>query len=204
MRQGLGDEHAALHAPESSRMANPSCPTRRDAQHAFEMRGSGACRKDRVKKPLFARRSRTCWPTAPAARGQSSARRAIVGNDVMAVDRHLAEVARTRPQTMPISVVFPAPLGPSRAKISPRPDGEIGAFQRGVTALVDLGQLPDRRTSSDSMAIAGGFFHCGLQHCAFCMKNRVAPWRARPPTWRRRKAFLPEPCVRFMKRRIFP
>ena len=33
--------------------------------------------------------------------------------------RKVPEVGRTRPHTAPISVVFPAPLGPSSAKISP-------------------------------------------------------------------------------------
>ncbi len=39
----------------------------------------------------------------------------------MAVDRHACRaVGLTMPQTMLISVVLPAPLGPSSAKISPR------------------------------------------------------------------------------------
>ena len=45
---------------------------------------------------------------------------AVVGDDVMAVDRDLAADGVTIPQMMLISVVLPAPLGPSRAKISPR------------------------------------------------------------------------------------
>jgi hypothetical protein len=48
------------------------------------------------------------------------ARGAVVAPDVVAVDRHGAGAGATMPQTMLISVVLPAPLGPSSAKISPR------------------------------------------------------------------------------------
>ena len=37
----------------------------------------------------------------------------------MAVDHDLARVGLTMPQTMLMSVVLPAPFGPSSAKISP-------------------------------------------------------------------------------------
>ena len=45
--------------------------------------------------------------------------RAVVAHDVVAVCDHHPSVGVTIPQTMLISVVLPAPLGPSRAKISP-------------------------------------------------------------------------------------
>jgi hypothetical protein len=48
------------------------------------------------------------------------ARGAVVGDDVVPADADLPSLAVTMPQTMLISVVLPAPLGPSRAKISPR------------------------------------------------------------------------------------
>jgi hypothetical protein len=40
----------------------------------------------------------------------------------------LPELGRTMPQTMLISVVLPAPFGPSRAKISPRRISRLTSF----------------------------------------------------------------------------
>jgi hypothetical protein len=51
------------------------------------------------------------------------ARGAVVAHDVVAVDGHVPALGVTMPQTMLISVVLPAPLGPSSAKISPRAVG---------------------------------------------------------------------------------
>jgi hypothetical protein len=48
------------------------------------------------------------------------ARGAVLANDVVAVDEHLPALGLTIPQMMLISVVLPAPFGPSSAKISPR------------------------------------------------------------------------------------
>jgi hypothetical protein len=47
-------------------------------------------------------------------------RRPVVPDDVVAVHGDLPALVLTMPQTMLISVVLPAPLGPSRAKITPR------------------------------------------------------------------------------------
>ena len=49
----------------------------------------------------------------------SRARRAVLALDVVAVGEHLPREGVTMPHTMLISVVLPAPLGPSSAKISP-------------------------------------------------------------------------------------
>ena len=50
---------------------------------------------------------------------------------VVAAGQHACRVvAFTRPQTMPISVVLPAPLGPSSAKISPCWISRFTALQR--------------------------------------------------------------------------
>jgi hypothetical protein len=55
-------------------------------------------------------------------------RRPIIADDVVAVDLHLAAGGVTIPQTMLIRVVLPAPLGPSRAKISPRAMSRLTPF----------------------------------------------------------------------------
>ena len=62
----------------------------------------------------------------------------------MAVDRHRAgRSALTMPQMMLISVVLPAPLGPSSAKISPRADVEIDVLQRLEARRIGLRQIAD-------------------------------------------------------------
>ncbi len=57
------------------------------------------------------------------------ARGAIIPLDVMAVDRDAAARSElTMPQMMLISVVLPAPFGPSSAKISPRLMSRLMSF----------------------------------------------------------------------------
>ena len=53
------------------------------------------------------------------------------------------EPGLTMPQMMLISVVLPAPLGPSSAKISPSPDLEVDVLQRLEAGFVDLRQVRD-------------------------------------------------------------
>ena len=65
-------------------------------------------------------RSRTRRWSAPAARGRSSRARAVIGAMSWPSTVTVPDVALTMPQMMLISVVLPAPLGPSSANISPR------------------------------------------------------------------------------------
>ena len=48
------------------------------------------------------------------------------------------------PQTMLISVVLPAPFGPSSAKISPRRMSRLDALQRDEPVRVGLREVLDR------------------------------------------------------------
>ena len=56
----------------------------------------------------------------------------------------LPEVAFTMPQTMLISVVLPAPFGPSSAKISPRRMSRLALFSADEPVRVGLREVLDR------------------------------------------------------------
>ena len=72
------------------------------------------------------------------------ARRAVVAHDVVAVGQsRRPAVGVTMPQTMLISVVLPAPLGPSSAKISPSRISRSMRLQRLEARGVGLGQVGD-------------------------------------------------------------
>ena len=122
VRQRLGDQQAPLHAArERHDPVVLLVPERQVAQHLLDVRGIGrlaeqaaaeghACpsRLERVGRQLLRHQA------------DQRARRAVVAHDVVAVDADLPSLGLTMPQTMPISVVLPAPFGPSSAKISPR------------------------------------------------------------------------------------
>ena len=63
------------------------------------------------------------------------------------------------PQMMLISVVLPAPLGPSSAKISPRLNFKVDAVQRLEAGAVGLGEIGDGDDGGHGwvwIAMAGG------------------------------------------------
>ena len=81
------------------------------------------------------------------------ARGAVVAHDVVAVGQHrAARSALTMPQMMLISVVLPAPFGPSSAKISPRRIVEVDVLQRLEARGVGLADVADR---NDGVGHAG-------------------------------------------------
>ncbi len=71
----------------------------------------------------------------------------------------LPPVALTRPQSTPISVVLPAPLGPSSAKISPRRTLEVDVAQGGESTRIGLRQAADRKDG-----LHGAGFYDGCVH----------------------------------------
>ena len=117
----LGDQHATLHAAgERADALFPSCPTARGrAAPVRDGRDRAPCRTGRARSAWRPEPFRTGLWKAPAAPGRFFA--APCGNPWRCRNRPRspARTARTRPQTMPISVVLPAPFGPSSAKISP-------------------------------------------------------------------------------------
>ena len=69
----------------------------------------------------------------------------------------LPALGLTMPQMMLISVVLPAPFGPSSAKISPRLDLEIDVFQRLEAGAVGLRKIFD----GDDGGHSGAGWHGG-------------------------------------------
>jgi hypothetical protein len=73
-----------------------------------------------------------------------AARGAIVANDIVTIDHDGArEVGVTMPQTMLISVVLPAPFGPSSAKISPFGDLQAHRLERMHSRGIGLTEIED-------------------------------------------------------------
>ena len=72
-----------------------------------------------------------------------------VGVQTVAENLDLPEVLLTRDVTMPIAVVLPAPLGPSRAKKSPSSTCQIDAVQGPHAVGVGLDQVSNRECVHD-------------------------------------------------------
>ena len=138
----LGDHHPALHAARQLHdLGLALVPQRQVAQHLLDMRRVGRLpNRPRLKLTVAQHVSKASVCSSCGTRPILRARRAIVAADVVAVDaRPSPAVGVTMPQTMLIRVVLPAPLGPSRAKISPLRDVEVDVLQRLDAGRVGLG-----------------------------------------------------------------
>ena len=134
VHQRLADQHAALHA--ARQRAHVGVGLRREVevvQDLVDPRAvARACRNSRTGSRASRAREKngsntsSCGTTPSAAARSRGSRRRRRGRARARVPRS----ARVRPARIEISVVLPAPFGPSRPKNSPSLDGEVDAGQR--------------------------------------------------------------------------
>jgi len=93
--------------------------------------------------------------SAPAARDRSGTRGAVVRDDVLPSTRTLPALGLTMPQMVPISVVFPHRLGPSKAR-SLRANLQIDVLESPETGGVGFESLLTEMMACMERAIADG------------------------------------------------